>query len=195
MGRPARILSIRLHPKRLTGIVTNSPIRDDLIETNAPAARYLSSILGTDDQAESRGVTVAQLLHHQAGITVADCSLYAQRVDGEPWLDGYSRAELIDDLQRLPELSTTAAGFSYSSCGYAIIGLIDEVVANTSYAKLLEERVTNEYGMQDTVVVLDPDRSQRLATPSRKDDRQVETKPSIMGMGTPPVRFTHQRAI
>lgn len=171
--------------KLLTGIVTNNLIRSGELDPEAPTNNYLGPALGARVNTSFEHITTRQLLHHRSGIANEDCSLYAKRKEGEPWLDGYSRAELIDDLGKLSVSKREASNFDYSSCGYAIIGLIDELVSGQPFAALLNEHVAAKYEMVDTVVVLDTDQQSRLATPYRKDDRRVATQASDMGMGTP----------
>ncbi len=171
--------------KLLTGVITNSSIRSQAIDPDAPVTKYLGPILDSQTNASLYRITTRQLLHHSAGVANEDCALYAKRQDGEPWLDGYSRAELVADLNRLSLPETGSSNVDYSSCGYAIVGLIDEVVSDRPFAALLKDRVTANYDMPDTTVALDANQRTRLATPYRKDDRRVQTQASIMGMGTP----------
>ncbi len=171
--------------KLLTGVVTNSLIRSGQLDPDAPATTYLGSVLGAQTNASLDNITTQHLLNHRAGIENEDCSLYSKREEGEAWLDGYSRAQLITDLRELSLPDGGAADFSYSSCGYAVVGLIGEIVSGQTYAELLAARVTTKHDMPDTAVVLNADQQSRLATPYRKDDRQVATQASNMGMGTP----------
>lgn len=171
--------------KVLTGVITKSLIRDEKIDVAAPVTSYLKPVLRERSGTILDGLTMLDLLHHRAGISDNDCSLYAKRIEGEAWLNGYSRAELLEDLNAFERPNSGSAEFQYSSCGYAIVGLVDELVSNQSYVNLLRERVTGKYEMIDTVVELDGNQLQRLATPYRKDQRQVATQPSVMGMGTP----------
>lgn len=171
--------------KLLTGVVTNSLIRSGEIDPEAPITTYLAPVLGTQASGGLGSITTQHLLNHKAGVENEDCSLYAKRQEGEAWLDGYSRAELIADLRKLSLPESGAADFSYSSCGYAIVGLIDEIVSGQTYAELLNDRVTAKHSMPDTAVLLNADQQSRLATPYRKNDRQVATQASNMGMGTP----------
>lgn len=171
--------------KVLTGVITNSLIRDEKIDVAAPVTSYLNPVLGARTGTILDGMTMLDLLHHRAGISDDDCSLYAKRIEGEAWLNGYSRAELLEDLVAFERPNSGPAEFQYSSCGYAIVGLVDELVSNQSYVNLLRERVTGRYELVDTVVELDRNQLLRLATPYRKDQRQVATQPSVMGIGTP----------
>lgn len=171
--------------KLLTGIVTNSLIRSGKLDPDAPTSKYLAPVLGGQTNAGLSSITTQHLLNHMAGVENEDCSLYAKRQEGEPWLDGYSRAELVTDLRQLSLPQGKAAGFSYSSCGYAIVGLIDELVSDQTFAELLNDRVTAKFDMSDTGVELDAGQQNRLARPYRKDDRHLATQASNMGMGTP----------
>ncbi|MEM7701768.1 MAG: serine hydrolase domain-containing protein, partial [Pseudomonadota bacterium] len=182
---PDTLFQIASLSKLLTGVVTNSLIRTGELDAEAPIATYLGPVLGEQMSGGLESITTQHLLNHKAGIENDDCSLYAKRQEGEAWLDGYSRAQLLTDLRKLSLPKGAAADFSYSSCGYALVGLIDEIVSDQKFAALLNERVTAKYDMPDTQVELATDQESRLATPYRKDDRRVPTQASDMGMGTP----------
>lgn len=179
------IFQIASLSKLLTGIVTNSLARSGELDLDATVKEHLAAFLTAKTSPQFNVMSMRQLLNHRAGVANEDCSLYANREDGEPWLDGYSRGELIADVRKIAKSDRLSSGFDYSSCGYAIVGLIDEVVSGQPFSVLLKNHVTEIYGMTDTAVTLDPDQASRLAIPYRKDDRRSRTRASQMGMGTP----------
>lgn len=171
--------------KMFTGLITNHLVHNGTLDPNEPTATYLSSVITEHTAANLHGVTLDRLLHHQSGITDKDCSFYRNRVDGEPWLGGYSRGELVSDINKISLVEGAEPKFHYTSCGYSIVGLIDELVTGKSYSTLLGELVTSRYGMSDTTVSLDAEQRARLVVPYRKTDRNRTTQASIFGMGTP----------
>ncbi len=175
--------------KTLTGIATQSLIAEGRLDIRQPIATYLPDILEPAAQRTLSNPTLGQLLQHSSGIITDDCTLYRDRKEGEPWLGGYSRAQLVADINAITLDGGTESGaepeFVYSNCGYAIVGLIDEIATGRSYAQLLHDRVTSKFGMPDTVVNLSEAQQHRLALPYRKDDRMIATRASDMGAGTP----------
>lgn len=172
--------------KMFTGIIANELIQEGKLDPGKSIVLYLSSVLTPQANANLADITLEQLLQHRSGIDDDDCSPYARRVDGEPWLDGYSREELVADLNDLQiEDSVDDKEFHYSSCAYAIVGLLCEIVSGKNYERLLREYASTRYVLSDTVV--EPDDSQQVAlvTPYRKTGRVVAVQPSKMGAATP----------
>jgi len=76
--------------------------------------------------------------------------------------------------------------WSYSNFNYAVLGYVLSKITNKSYAQLVKEYVADKYELADTLVNLsDKQISTQLATPYRKDKRQVATQPWDMGLLTP----------
>ena len=111
--------------------------------------------------------------------------MYSQRTEGEAWTSGYSRENLINDINKIELNFKPNSQFQYSNSGYAIVGFICENVSGANYEKLLEKYITNKYGLKNTVVSLDDEQKLKLVTPYKKDERKVVTSASIMGMATP----------
>jgi len=179
------IFQIASLSKTLTGIATQKLINDGKLDMDMPLSTYLSSVLATPAQSTLRSVTFGQLLQHQSGIKNDDCYVYKTRVDGEVWLDGYTRRQLVDDINKIHLDESAEPKFDYSNCGYAIVGLIDEIATDKDYAAIVHNNVASKYGMTDTVVNLNEAQKKRLVVPYRKDARQVATGVYVMGYATP----------
>lgn len=171
--------------KTLTGALVNTMIADGAIDPQRSVASYLGAIVNDDASRQLEAITVENLLQHTAAIPEQACSLYRQREGGEAWSEGYSRQELVADLDVIQIDRSRVGSFAYSSCGYAILGLVAETAGGQDFASLLTRHVTRPNGMDDTTVVLDDTQRMRVTTPYRKDDRSIATSTSVMGMATP----------
>jgi len=180
----ASIYQIASLSKLLTGITVRQLILQERLAVDGYVADYLDGDLTDEAVTNLSGITVSDLLQHRSGIQDTDCALYRDRLDGEPWLDGYDRAALIADLNNLPPQSSGTTSFSYSSCGYAVLGLVAENVGQTRFAQLLQREVAMRFGMTQTFVTPDASQQEALVTPYRKTDRFAVTAPSILGMAT-----------
>lgn len=169
--------------KMLTGLVVNHLIIGDRLDPTNSLANLLSATVGYLEVLGNPSLD--QLLHHQSGITDDVCSLYRLRVEGQPWSDGYSRDDLIADIRALKSPGRTLGSFHYSNCGYSILGLITEIVTDSSFDEQLTNTISKPYGLQNTVTNLSPSQELALVVPYSKTDREKATKPSQMGMGVP----------
>ena len=171
--------------KTLTGALVNTMIADGAIDPQRSVASYLGDIVSDDANWQLEAITVENLLQHTAAIPEQACSLYRQREEGEAWPHGYSRAELVADLNAIKIDRRRVGSFAYSSCGYAILGLVAETAGGQDFASLLARHVTGPNAMRDTTIEPDDTQRMRLTTPYRKDDRSIATSTSVMGMATP----------
>ncbi|MDN3646628.1 serine hydrolase domain-containing protein [Pontixanthobacter aestiaquae] len=171
--------------KTLTGAMVNSLIARGRIDPQASVGSYLSPLVDAEAKVQLDMITVENLLQHTAGISETDCSVYRERQEGEAWSQGYTRGQLVTDLDALEINPERIGKFAYSSCGYAVLGLVAEVAANKGFAALIDEYITDAYGMKDTAISLSASQLKRLTTPYRKDDRAIATAVSDMGMATP----------
>ncbi|AWW73725.1 hypothetical protein CD351_04725 [Erythrobacter sp. KY5] len=171
--------------KTLTGALVSTMIADGAIDPQRSVASYLGDIVSDDASRQLEAITVENLLQHTAAIPEQACSLYRQREEGEAWPHGYSRAKLVADLDVIKIDRSKVGSFAYSSCGYAVLGLVAESAGGQDFASLLAGNVTRPNGMRDTTVVPDAMQRKRVTTPYRKDDRSTATSTSVMGMATP----------
>lgn len=169
--------------KMLTGLVVNHLIVEGRLDPTKSLANLLNTTVGDLEVLESPSLD--QLLHHQSGITDYVCSLYRLRVEGQPWLEGYSRDELIADIRAIKSPEGILGSFHYSNCGYSILGLISEIVTDSSFGAQLLNTISKPYGLQNTTINLSPSQERALVVPYLKTDRETATKPSQMGMGVP----------
>ncbi|TPN88961.1 serine hydrolase domain-containing protein [Aquimarina algicola] len=179
------IYQIASQSKMFTGIIANRLINENKLELTASIVKYLKEDLNKEAQEKLRAITLKNLIQHTSGIPGNVCLPYKLRKEGDHWADGYTKEELIQDLNTISLEFEPGTKFQYSNSGYAILGYICEKVSGEKYETLLTNYITKEYRFKNTVVSLDNTQKTLLVTPYRKDNRTIETKPSVMGMATP----------
>ena len=115
-----------------------------------------------------REMTIQDLMRHTSGLTYGNrgktaihqlypesSTVASQTLTGE---------ELIARLGRTPLLHQPATVWEYG-LSVDVLGRVVEVVAGKPLAQVLEERIYRPLGMTDTMFLLSPDRSGRLAQP------------------------------
>lgn len=163
--------------KMFTGIIANSLILEGKLKINESIAAYLPEDLSDKDRKKFESITLKDILLHRSGIQ-RDSKSY-KRKDGEPMESPYTKTDLIRDLEKVR--TRKKVRYSYSNVGYAILGNILENVSGLSYEELLQNYVTDQYGLSNTSIYL----STPVATPYRKDDRFTKTEPWNTGLLTP----------
>ncbi len=179
------IFQIASQSKPLTGIIVRNLMQEGKLDPEQSIAHYLSDLLEPQALETLQNVKLKSLLRHSAGVDNTACKVYRERIDGEHWTKGYSKEELVEDLNNLKLSYEPDNDWQYSNSGYAIVGLICETVAKRSYEQLLEEYVAEPYNLSNTTVHLNDLQKANLLTPYKPSNRMEETRPSDMGMATP----------
>lgn len=179
------IYQIASQSKMLTGIIVNNLIQEGKLNLEEPITKYLPEITSENHRNTLSRIKLKYLLNHISGIPSDACSLYKERVEGEAWTKGYSKEELIVDINKVELEFEPNSQFEYSNSGYAIVGYICENVSGLKYEQLLKKYVTDKYLLRNTVVNLNSQQKTMLVTPYKKYQSMEETKPSNMGMATP----------
>ena len=179
------IYQIASQSKMFTGIIVNNLIQEGKLSVEEPISTYLTKDITKNTKEKLDKIQLKHLMNHTSGISRDGFSVYSNRAEGEPVTKGYSKKELIADINKIELESEPGSQFQYSNSGYAIVGFICERVSGLPYQGLLKKYITDKYGLPNTSVNLNSDQRSIRVTPYRKDDRNVETKPSIMGMATP----------
>jgi CubicO group peptidase (beta-lactamase class C family) len=112
------------------------------IDLNEPVKAYLPDFEVRDEHARDT-VTVRNLLCHTSGF------------DGDVFLDtgrgDDALARYLKEIADLPQICAPGRIWSYSNSGYAILGRLIEVVADTVYETALRERLFGPLGLKHSV--------------------------------------------
>lgn len=177
------IYQIASDTKKLTGIVVNNLVLEGKLNVEESIITYLPDKLTDKAKEKLKNVTVKDLLRHRSGLPYRAPS--NQRIDGDPMLIEYTEQDLIKDLNELELEFEPGTEFSYSNLGYGVVGYILEKVSGQDYSTLLKKYITDKYSLANTFVEPDENQKSLIATPYRKDDRNIKTQPFVMGKLTP----------
>ncbi len=133
---------------------------------------------------EFKSLTIEHLMVHRSGLPTYPKNV--TRIDGDAMLVRYSEEMLLEALSTIKLRFAPDEKWRYSNFNYAVLGYVLSKITNKSYDQLVKEYITDKYQLSDTLVNLSEHQiNTNLATPYRKDDRQVVTQPWDMGMLTP----------
>lgn len=111
-----------------------------------------------------RHITIRQLLCHGSGL--------ARDADGGYWhpAGAFPAADALRELIAGAELVLPSGQqFKYSNLGYAILGLVVEAAAGTSYTDFINAEILGPLGLKCTTTDLDPGSGTQLATGYLRD--------------------------
>lgn len=178
------IFQIGSHSKPLTSIITLELINEGKLNLSDRVIDHLPRVFPQASIAEFESLTIEHLMVHRSGLPTYPKNV--TRIDGDAFLGGYSEAMLLEALSTIELRFAPDEKWRYSNFNYAVLGYILSKITNKSYSQLVKEYIAGKYELSDTLVNLsDEQKSTELATPYRKDNRQVVTQPWDMGLLTP----------
>jgi CubicO group peptidase (beta-lactamase class C family) len=137
--------------KPIAGLAVMALVEDGALTLDDTVAAHLPEYAGTDKAA----LTVFELLTHTSGLPGQEAL----------WQRHGTRDELLAALVRVPLRFAPGTAVEYSSCGFIVLGMLAERVAETSLAELVAGRVTGPAGMARTRFLLpEADRPRAAAT-------------------------------
>mgnify|MGYP000013150921 CR=1 FL=1 len=178
------IFQIGSHSKPLTSIITLELINEGKLNLSDRVIDHLPGVFPQASIAEFESLTIEHLMVHRSGLPTYPKNV--TRIDGDAFLGGYSEAMLLEALSTIELRFAPDEKWRYSNFNYAVLGYILSKITNKSYSQLVKEYIAGKYELSDTLVNLsDEQKNTELATPYRKDNRQVVTQPWDMGLLTP----------
>ncbi|QCK15681.1 serine hydrolase domain-containing protein [Mangrovivirga cuniculi] len=160
--------------KMFTGTIANHLLKEGIIDLDEKIVSYLPEDLSTSNKEKLGDIKLRHLMHHRSGLPRD--SKVVKRVDGEPFLGGYTEDDLLKDLDVLELEFNSNEKYSYSNIGYGLLGYILERASGKSYEVLLNEYITDPLEMNNTEANPANIDKKITATPYRKDDRNTPTK-------------------
>ena len=152
--------------KPITAWAIMTLVQQKKIDLDAPVNQYLKSWKLKSAEFDPSQVTVRQLLHHSAGISLPS-------VSGVDF--GGKVPSLVDELSGMGPSKTAVTisekpgvKFNYSGGGYAILQLLIEDVTGVRFGEYVRKKIFKPLGM--TTATFSPDRKilSRTATPYDK---------------------------
>lgn len=146
-----------------------------------------------------RGVTVADLLRHEAGL-IADPRYFNPRAAGPLYcsgtpLDPVPRERIIATICRTPSARPSHQGYCYSDLDYMILGLLVEQICGQRLDHVLEDGLYRSLGLVSTVFNpldkgFDPDRIAATEPEGNTRGGSVDLGPAPDGSPAPMRRYT-----
>ncbi|KGJ89965.1 serine hydrolase domain-containing protein [Thalassotalea sp. ND16A] len=178
------MFQIGSHSKPLTSIITLELIKEGKLNLSDRVVDHLPGVFPKASLAEFEALTIEHLMVHRSGLPTYPNNV--TRIDGDAMLGGYSEEMLLEALSTIELRFAPDEKWRYSNFNYAVLGYVLSKITNKSYAQLVKHYITDKYELADTLVNLsDNQKNTVLATPYRKDNRQVATQPWDMGLLTP----------
>lgn len=145
-GAPARTDALFLPGsigKLYTATLVLMLVDEGLVDLDRPVRSYLPDFEVGDQRARDT-VTVRDLLRHASGF---DGDVFIDTGRGDDALARYMK-EIVD----LPQICEPGVIWSYSNSGFAILGRLVEVVADTVFETALRDRLLTPLGLKQSVV-------------------------------------------
>ncbi|MFD2647718.1 serine hydrolase [Devosia albogilva] len=147
--------------KLFTNILVAQEVLAGTLELDAPVIDYLpdgTTIAG----GEGDTITVFDLATHHSGLTGLPPKVTERGIDN-PYA-GSTAEELVAWLAETELNRPVGESFEYSNAGLALLGQVLEQVTGTPYAELVETRIFEVLGMDESSIGADPAQAERLAT-------------------------------
>ncbi|HBY87251.1 MAG TPA: hypothetical protein DEO86_15400 [Colwellia sp.] len=178
------IFQIGSHTKALTGMIAFELINEGKLKLSDKVIDHLPGVFPEASINEFKSLTIEHLMVHRSGLPTYPKNV--TRIDGDAMLVRYSEEMLLEALSTIELRFSPDEKWRYSNFNYAVLGYVLSKITNKSYAQLVKEYVADKYELSDILANLSQNQiNTRLATPYRKDNRQVVTQPWDMGLLTP----------
>jgi CubicO group peptidase (beta-lactamase class C family) len=169
--------------KVITSIIALTLINEGKLKLTDSVQKLIPDSIPTSKVAAWKSITIDDLLSHRSNLPNYPSNVYRQ--DGEPMLGGYNLQQLHSAIKNMDVQKNSEKKFSYSNFNYALLGYIITQVTNKSYSVLIEDYINKKYGLSDITSEPHSQPNLILASPYRKDKRNIETRPWDMGLLTP----------
>jgi CubicO group peptidase (beta-lactamase class C family) len=139
---PHTVFAIGSSTKAMTTMVLGSLVDDGLVAWDEPVRTYLPSFRLADPSVAER-LTVRDLVTHRSGLPRHDLVWYGSDRSREELLGGLADLELSAGLRER---------FQYQNLMFMTAGYLSGELAGSSWEELMEERLFEPLGMDETVI-------------------------------------------
>ena len=178
------LFQIGSHTKALTGMIAFELIKQGKLKLSDRVIDHLPGVFPKSSIDKFASLTIEHLMVHRSGLP--NYPKNVTRIDGDAMLVQYSEAMLLAALSTIELKFAPNEKWRYSNFNYAVLGYILSKVTDKSYAQLVQDYVADKHQLPNILASLSPDQTKtQLATPYRKDNRQVATQAWDMGLLAP----------
>lgn len=149
------LFRVASHSKTFTGVLVMQLVERGELRLDDRAGDLVPEL----DGSRAAGVTVRELLGHQAGI-IRDSSDGDFWQHSRPFLD---RAEVLECVRAEGVVFEPNEHFKYTNIGYSLLGIIIERVTGKTYDEVARVAVVEPLGLTRTGTELDPARAAEYA--------------------------------
>lgn len=149
------LFRIASHSKTFTGVLVMQLVERGELRLDDAVGNLVPEL----DGSRAAGVTVRELLGHQAGI-IRDSSDGDFWQHHKPFLD---RAEVLECVRTEGIVFEPNEHFKYTNIGYSLLGIIIERVTGKTYDEVARTAVVEPLGLTRTGTELDPARAAEYA--------------------------------
>jgi CubicO group peptidase (beta-lactamase class C family) len=171
--------------KVFTGLLLADMVERKLVALEDPVQKFVPENVRVP-QCDGRAITLLDLATHTSGLPrlPGNFALSAAKDPANPYAD-YSVDQLYEFLSQHSLSRKPGTQFEYSNLGVGLLGHALARGADTSYEKLLLERICAPLGMQDTRITLSEDQRSRLVQGHGPRGRPVANWdiPTLAGAG------------
>jgi len=169
--------------KTFTAILARKLEAEGMLDLEASILTYINNDFSEEAIGKLESIRVKDVLLHQAGFEREPIS--TKRIPmGGPIVGGYSKAQVLDDLENMVLINVPGTQMSYSNFGYAVLGLIMENATQKSYNTLIEEYLSKPFKMTQTTSNFNHNFDNKLATPYIPEFKFIKNCPFEFGMQT-----------
>jgi len=147
--------------KVFTGILLADAVERGVVMLDDPLSKYLPEGVEAPKR-DGKEILMRHLATHTSGLPRIPANMDAHGED--PYKD-YGAKELWEFIGGVTPVAEPGASYAYSNLGAGLLGTLLAEASNSTYKKLLKQRITKSLDMTDTVVKLTRRQKKRLAPP------------------------------
>lgn len=146
--------------KTFTSTLLAIAVQQRLLTLETPIAKFLPDSL--TENLGLKNITFKQLANHTSGLPRDVDNFGSTITDADQPFGNYSVDMLYSFLKNY-KLAKATGKYEYSNLGVGLMGAILETVFHNSYRKLVEEHITSQLAMNETVIEIDTTKFKNLA--------------------------------
>ena len=158
---PETLFEIGSISKVFTALLLADMVAHGQMALDDPIQSYLPEGVAVPAYKDT-SITLEHLATHTASLPSMPFDFNPGDFDN-PYVD-FSPDKLYEFFSKTQLYRQPGMEYAYSNLGMGTLGHILTLQSNKDYSTLLEERITDELGMPDTVISLSPEQEGRLAT-------------------------------
>ncbi|MGI9567832.1 MAG: serine hydrolase domain-containing protein [Nitrosopumilus sp.] len=168
---PDMIYEIGSMTKTFTAILAVKLQEERLLSLDDPITKFLPEFAGT--YFDKNKITLYHLITHTSGLVEIPLRNYPRNLfamifrtnKGKvfPPRYSYDTSEFLEEVSQIKLKSNPGVTFRYSNTGVGLVGKILERITNSTYDKLIKDKICNRLEMNDTGIIVSETQKERLA--------------------------------